>query len=116
MSSDPRGALQHARPANRPKRTKPHISRHPIRLGVTLLLVAENSWWVPRMNRKFPRYAIAVCITLVVLAGLFAAGAASANPLFTHLLGVVPDPTPTLLLGAGLAGLAFQGRPKYHEQ
>jgi len=65
------------------------------------------------MRRKFPRYAIAVGTTLVVV-GLLAAGAASANPALAHLL-VVPDPTPTLLLGAGLAGLAFQGRRQYHQ-
>ena len=65
------------------------------------------------MRRKFSRYAVTVVITLLV-AGLLAAGAASANPVLSNLL-LVPDPTPALLLGAGLAGLAFQGRRQYHQ-
>ena len=65
------------------------------------------------MRRKFPRYAVVVGTTLLA-AGLLAAGAASASPILASLL-VVPDPTPTLLLGAGLAGLAFQGRRQYHQ-
>ena len=67
------------------------------------------------MNRTFPRYTVAAALSLVVVAGLFAAGVASANPVVAQLL-VVPDPAPALLLGAGLAGLAFQGRPEYHRR
>lgn len=67
------------------------------------------------MNRTFPRYTIAAALVLIVVVGLFAAGAASANPAVAPLL-VVPDPAAMLLLGAGLAGLAFQGRPEYHRR
>ena len=67
------------------------------------------------MRRKMYGPALALPLALVALIGFVVAGAASADPLFARLL-VVPDPTPTLLLGAGLAGLAFQGRPSYHRR
>ncbi len=67
------------------------------------------------MPPRFSRSAMIFSILLVALVGLLTAGVASANPAIAQLLAV-PDPAPALLLGAGLAGLAFQGRPEYHRR